>query len=68
MSDTTNRDGQVGDDDGVQAEDASTSVRDHDAHQPLVDDGETPTQQMPVQGDAPAHAGEHGEATGEDAA
>ncbi|SDH36918.1 hypothetical protein [Agrococcus jejuensis] len=62
MSDTTNRDGQVGDDDGVQptvsAEDASTSVTDHDAHQPLVDDGDAPTQQLPTQGDAPAHATE----------
>lgn len=60
MSDTTNRDGQVGDDDGVQpttsAEDASTSVTDYDAHQPLVDDGDAPTQQLPAQGDAPAHA------------
>ncbi|QCR20111.1 hypothetical protein [Agrococcus sp. SGAir0287] len=57
MSDTTNRDGRVGDADGVQpttsAEDASTSVQDHDAHQPLVDDGDAPTQQMPVQDEAP---------------
>lgn len=60
MSDTTNRDGRVGDDDGVQpnvsADDASTSVTDHDTHQPLVDDGDAPTQQLPTQGDAPAHA------------
>lgn len=60
MSDTTNRDGQVGDDDGVQptqpADDASSSVHDHDAHEPLVDDGDAPTQQLPTQGDAPAHA------------
>lgn len=62
MSDTTNRDGRIGDDDGVQptvsADDASTSVTDHDAHQPLVDEGDAPTQQLPTQGDAPAHAGE----------
>ena len=62
MSDTTNRDGRIGDDDGVQptvsADDASTSVTDHDAHQPLVDEGDAPTQQLPTQGDAPAHATE----------
>lgn len=59
MSDPTNRDGRQNESDETlphsSADDASTSVTDHDAHQSLVD---APTQQMPVQGDAPAHASE----------